>query len=657
MTMTANNPSFEPAVTRAKRGTIRSKDHVFDGIANEFSLDPDLYTRMYDRLPPISEDNPASLFSNARQHPNTPVAPLSPRQILPGAWSFDHTVLKFQRELTTEQNDHLKPELDEDGFTLNGLHSTFDSIRSVSGYPQLPVSALPRNNRQANIDLGLQDKMTRKQRSLAEKFCHLMMSELDLTAIHIPKMSNCGAPRNVNDSELKMNYALNLFSGDKFNSLLKTYASHDAHALHRDFEFVMAMGTNVRWQVDKPGKKRDAWFLDDVRKEDSPHKRPITTSVVIDGVEYLDFAAMRTRLVNTGPWNVNVVGQIFATGFLYSMFRRFPHTFHFPEADIEAFLEGKHTYFADVSTYDQSFSEEKLDLFFDVMRCYVSSDIVDIVQDLVYSAYFTRPLQPSDRPTFLGNPFRYWERQIIAGNRSGHSFTAMLAKLFKVIDTFCKFERMGYDVEEHLEDYLNAKKSCGCINNGDDEIVWFGSERDKRVFVKVSDSMTTSDRMFKVTMEVGAVFSGKVYQRVGPTSYRAAEKITTPFERILCPERSIGGNFRKFWPIGILERYNKRGNHPMLEEAWRIFDSTYHRIMEPEYGSFLGLIQRAYQDVPLSLHDLSFKDLEVLEEPSKLHYKYSQHEISAGVQDHAFVRLQPSFFESIIREHYCGTIH
>lgn len=641
-------------VTDAPRNSESVGDHLFDGVNNHHDEDPDAYTRMYGPLVGYDPRNPTTLFANARQTGTQLVAPRKAREILTGIYSFEPTVLAFQREFVKRANAVGQPELNSDGFSLNGLHTTFDSVRSVSGYPQWPVSALPKSNVGLLRDLKLQEKMTPRQVQIAKEIWRRVWGHMKPTAIKIPKMSTSGPPRNVNDAEMKLQYALALFSGNRYNGYLDAFKSGDISRFYRDYEAAVIMGTNVRWQVDNPGKKRDYWAQADIERELAPSKRPITTKVEINGTVYDDFAAMRTRLVNAGPWTINVALQPFATGCMNAMFELYRATWHPDEDKIADFLEGKHAFFGDVSSYDHSFSEEKIDLSLEVGKEFISPEIMDLASSLFYAAYFTRPLGPDDGPQLVGNPNRYLEKQVKAGNRSGHAFTSLFAKVWKVIDTVSKFDQMGYDAIANMDAILKGDMPFGCINNGDDEIVWFKSERDYRLFLRLLETQPQEQRMFKVSPEEGAVFSGSVYQLVGPLKYQAVERITTPFQRIICPERSIGGNFRRFWPLGILERYNKRNSHPVLEEVWRVFDDTYATLMEPHYGSFLGIVQRAHKEIPFSVDDLSWKEIMVLDDPNKMYHRFTDEEIRDQVQESAFRKLQPSFFERMFKEHYKG---
>lgn len=643
-----------------KRGSESVASVKFDGSTNPFAADPGLFARVYDDLVGFDIKDPTSAFPNARAMERTPVADVRFREILPDMFSNHRPVLEFQRAFSNEIDRQVQPDIDErDGSSRNGLHSSFASIRTVSGYPQLPVSALPRSNSALLQRLGIAERMTDWQVEIARAVWKRVWSHLKPTSIKIPKLSAAGPPRGVSDEIYKLHYALSLIGRPSaVTGYLRAFSTGDVMSLYRDYEVSFVMGTNVRWQVDVPGSPRDYWSSWDVLREASPDKHPITTTVSINGVEYPDFAAMRTRLINAGPWTVNVILQPFATGCMAAMFDNYTATWHMDEDDIDEFLEGKLTFFGDVSSYDHSFTEEKIDLTISSGKEYISEEIMDVAAALYYAPYVSRPLHPEDKGELLvvGDMYDPRVKQVIAGNRSGHAFTSLVAKVWKVIDTLCKFRLMGYDVMSLMDDILRGNMHFGVINNGDDEIVWFESDRDYRMFVSIIDNPPPGTKMFHVKAEIGKVFSGKVYQQIRERSYKAVERITTPFQKILSPERSIGGKFRPNWPLGIIDRYNRRDSHPILEEAWRVFDSMYSRYLEPHYGSFLGILDRAHRAIQLNASDYSWKELQVLDDPDKLHYRFTDDEIREEVQSLAFRKLRPELFMSLFDHHYTGTI-
>nr|QYF49793.1 MAG: putative RNA-dependent RNA polymerase [Guangxi cystovirus 17] len=632
----------------------------FDGRVNPYSSEEgtERFRQSYPVVRSYRPGNPTSLFANARQTGKTPMVRKQPREWVTGVYTFDHAHLKFARSLT-EDLSRIRPDIDDDGFSRNGLHSGFDSLRTVAGYPQEPVSALPRDNATMLEDLGIQQSMSPRQLRIAERVLRSIFSELNPKAVRIPKQSTSGPVRNVSDSEYKLQYGLHVFSMQRYNAYLDDFMKGDLDTMVRNWDACIFFGTNVRWQVDTPGKIREYWDARDVVHEASPHKRQITTKVVIDGIEYSDFAAMRTRMINQGPWTVNILLQVFATGFMQTMFKKYPMTWYRDEEELKTSLNGYHLWFGDVSQYDHSFSKEKIDLTHTIMKEYLDERVVTLSRQLYYAAYFTRPTgDPRDghKPTVVGDPSDYLTDQVSAGNRSGHAFTSVMAKIWKVIDSLCKLDAIGVDVHGSFEELLKGQMHVGIINNGDDEIIWFKEKNLKDRFERYIDTIPQAEKMFHVEFETGGIFSGRVWQRLDETLYAPVDRIPATFEKMICPERSIGGVMRPAWPIGMIDRYNRRTEHDLKEEAFRMFDFHYRKILEPIYGPFLTLVSQAMKNLPISGDGWNWRDKQVLEDPSKIYYKFKPEDISEEVLELSFAKLQPEFFMDYVRDVYSGNI-
>lgn len=643
-----------------QQGLKKQPRIAFDGITNHLALDPEAYSRTYSDLPPLVPSNPSSYLLTAVEKAKRPVIRKEGRECITGANTFDPTHRRFLTSFRDGINDFFgdTPTFDADGFTTNGMHTNGDSIMTIAGYPQEPVSALPKDNSGERKRLGLGSKLTVRQKEIAVAVWREVWSHMKLSSIKVPKMSTSGPIRDVTDANWKMDYALAMQNQRRQERQFKMVAEGDAQGLYRDFEVAFLMGVNVRWQPDAPGKQRYYWSIDDVLRESSPDRQKIETIVQFDGVDLPQFAAMRTRLVNQGAWAINVQLQPYATGAMHGMFHRFAETWHRDEDTLHDQLEGKETYFSDVSTYDQTFTEEMIDISHDVGREYISEGIMDMSQRYYYSAYFARPLVTEGGAwASVGDPGKFRENQVVAGNRSGHAFTSLMAKVWKVIESLWTFDCIGYDAVRDVRLFLSGKMPCGTVNNGDDAIEWFDKPSDYAKYVAFRDSKR-DDWMFKVEREMGNIFSGRIFIRVPGfrTKYIQIPRITTPFQKIWIPERSVGGLFRPFWPIGIVERIIAGDSHPSLSAMWEAHNKAYRDTWGKEIGDFWGIVKRAYDSMPFSSESYSRKDNAVLEDSSKMHYAYTDDEILDEVIDKHFARLHYKFFEDSIRRNFSGVL-
>lgn len=636
-----------------------SKAFLFDGSVNPFSDDPLLYSRLYDTLPPVDVKNPSSYLLTAKEKAKRPVVRKEGKTCLPGLDTFDPIHRQFLTKFKNGINELFgdTPVFDKDGFTTNGMHTNGDAMMTIAGYPQEPISALPRSNKGERERLGLGKSMTLRQRQIAEAVWHEVWSHIKLSSIKVPRFSTSGPIRDVTDANWKINYALAMQHEGRQSTQFKMVEAGDSVGLYRDFEVAFLMGVNVRWQPDMPGKQRYFWSIEDVVKEDSPVRRPISTVVNFDGVDMPQFAAMRTRLINQGAWSINVQLQPYATGAMHGMFHRYPETWHRDEDTLHEALEGKDVYFSDVSTYDQTFTEEMLDISHDVGRNYVSDGIMSMSQHYYYAAYFARPLQTEGGSWHsVGDPSKFTTKQVVAGNRSGHAMTSLMAKVWKVIESLWTFDCIGYDAVKDVKLFLAGKMPCGTINNGDDAIEWFDLESDYDKYVKFRASKR-DDWMFKVEREMGNIFSGRVFMRVPGErkSYTQLPRVTTPFQKIYIPERSIGGDFRPFWPIGIVQRVLASDSHPTLAGMWEAHNRAYRDTWGKEIGDFWSIVKQAHDEMPFNSEAYTSKDIAVLEDAAKIHYAYTDDEIADEVIDRSFARLHHKFFEASVQRNFSGT--
>jgi len=563
---------------------------------------PQDYIVTYGRLNPVSMARfGEKAFANGASSHGSPLISRSSVTLYPGVYSFDPRTLEFQRALVETLNAELTPDTDDEGFSSTGIYAPFDRIKCPAGYFMNPMSyTAVDNERYRTEELGLRAGMSLDDKLIANEVWNLVWSEAIVRPVNVAKLSTGGMRRFTRDTQWKLAFAEWLFDERNFERMLHAVDKEDVLTLANDFETVYGMYIQKRGQVDAPGKVRRVIDLEYALSAGLKGKEFASDKgVVIDGVRYDDFSAIRARVVQAGPWAVNCFLQICATTAMYSLFERFPNTFHIntPE-EIKRVTEGKYIYCSDVTEYDRSMHIDDLRVQHDVMAKYWDPRIVKASWRLYTAPYYSKPLGIGGKGgVWVGDPSD-WSSELHAGNRSGHACTSLTAKVQKVIDTLIVVNKM-YPVIGRCRSFLEGRGPMGFVNNGDDEIVWFRSSSDLARF----KSLRADKKLgrYVVEPEIGQGFSGQILTRSSKESrsYVPKAKIHTTFEKLWVPERSIGGLHRKYWTIGVIDRITNITRTEEGRHAWEIHNSVYRRLMAPHFGDFTATLMAEHAKIDL----------------------------------------------------------
>lgn len=224
-----------------------------------------------------------------------------------------------------------------------------------------------------------------------------------------------------------------------------------------------------------------------------------------------------------------------------------------------------------------------------------------------------------------------------------------------MIDTLIVINRM-YPVVGRCKTFLEGKGPMGFVNNGDDEIVWCRSQADLDKFKKLRADLSIG--RYKVEPEIGQGFSGQLICRDSPQSlyYTPKAKVHTTFEKMWVPERSIGGLHRAYWTVGVIDRISNIMKTDEGRAAWEIHMRVYREMMTPHFGDFTAIVMREHSRINLDMNGLSFKDREVLDDPGKLHHKYSDDEIQSRVLQAVTSKIPADKVELVINKYFSGVI-
>lgn len=649
---------FEKAQKRAFSRSSAVKQRKVREPAFWGVVQPSEYLKVYGPLKAVkTRSDHAALFANGTSTHSNPLISRSSVQTFPGLRSFDTASLTFLRELRDGLNASFKVDLDDELFTSTGIHTNFDRLACPAGYFQNPMSYTAVDNSLYREELGLSPEYSPRQRAIMTELWKIVASDITPAPVNVPKMSTGGMRRFTSDPQWKLSFAEWLLDHANFESMLNMVDSKDSLGLANTYETVYATYIQKRGQVDEPGKVRTVFDLEYAlsggRKGGS---FPTDKKVVIDGREWSDFSAIRARVVHAGPWTINCFLQILSSAMMRSMFERFPTVFHIntPE-QIEGQTNGRYIYCSDVTEYDRSMSRDAIRLPHDVLKEFWDPRIIDASWRLFTSPYYAKPLDLAGRKGLWVLDPMNWDDEVFAGNRSGHAWTSLLAKVNKVGESLFVIDKI-YPVLGRVKEFLLGKMPMGLINNGDDEVIWSINKSDMNKFARLREDKSTGH--YLVNREVGNGFSGSLL--VKPTDelrYVATAKIHTSFEKMWVPERPIGGLHRPYWPIGFSTRVNTLSQTDLGREALEIHMHTYRKILMPILGEFHDVLASATSQMDLHIEDLTTKDRDVLDSPDKLHYLYDEKEISPKVLDEITSKIPISVTEPFIRRYFTGSIH
>lgn len=598
------------------------------------------YKSKYGELSP--KGDLSDVFGDGSAKHRAPLVTRTPRSIIVGAdpsrviiSSFDPRYIGFLSKLTIAMNEAIQPDLDHQGFSLNGAHATADNLSCVAGYMMNPMTYTAFSNEVYRESLGLRPRYTDRERRIARNVWRHVLSEWTPSDVKVPMKSSSGTPRYTSDAEWKKEFALWLFEPANLERCLSLIAKDERRDLAREFEMVWMTYIQTRLQPESIKKKREVMDREYAMTNGKRGRLfAADKHVNIDGRDYPEMSAMRARVIQAGPWAINCLLQVVFSGTMKSMFRRWPNLFHVntPEKLTEL-LDGHFIYAGDVKEYDRSMSRDALDVCHDVMAELWDERIVKASRDLYYAPYYCRPLDlGGDRGTFFGDPFDP-KSTVVSGNKSGHAGTSVIAKVNKVIDDLIVIDKIMGDVEGAEDHYMSGRRVIKVINNGDDHVVYSRDEAlIARFRAKRSDPLAGH---YVVEEEKGQVFSGYILMKEmtsrGP-KYHAHRRLLTFIERMLVPERSAGSFMRRFWPIGMYERITTAAAaNPLGGLALEVFLKTYRDTVEKDYGNFMSLVENALYALPTNFSYLDAASRDVLEDPERIHYKYLDSEIDPSV--------------------------
>ncbi len=592
---------------------------------------------------------------------------------MPGVHTSSEDDSRFRRLFVELANKHCPQDNLDDGQPGKmKIHASWDRLLVKPGYDQAPITLVPKTNEPylKSIELPIGPRSDRDV-AIFDKGIDLALRTWVNGSFRAKNNSSEGFPSFRTDGIVKRDRAVELLGDKVFPSILRLVGRGDARSLAKDYKFFIAYMMQVRRQVDSPSKVRMIVTRQSMR--DGSFKRS-QASKIITGMGHMDgFSRMRARPVQGLTWSANCMLQAAASGHMRHLFDNYAFTFKHTtkeqvcdkldaaDAEITDLYGDCATFFGDVSDYDGCMRQWMFDRFHLGLAKYYDQDFVKLSDLSQKAPYFIRPFEldgdgdPSMPGMWVGNPMNFATFVVCGGLRSGIAWVSFIGKLFKFLESACVWDAVTGDVLEDLENYMLGKRALRQLNAGDDTIELGPKKMMEAVSRARSEGIAG---YFNITPESGQGFIGSLYWKESGR-WKATARIMTMYEKRIGNEHDVSHKFRERWPLGEYVRATFYGEAPAYDLMHSLWQHCWRNIMEPKFGSYDGIVSRAYEDMKVRLGVAAAEtaaDMAVLMNPDALHHRVTEQEVSDKVLDTISTRIPESSTYSFISKIYEGHI-
>lgn len=246
--------------------------------------------------------------------------------------------------------------------------------------------------------------------------------------------------------------------------------------------------------------------------------------------------------------------------------------------------------------------------------------------------YYAPPQsQAESRGKWMGDPllksnfiFNYGLPSGIAPNPDIGKWWCVSTYLCVCDDYFKDCLEVGVDVVMRGEHELYA-----LLNMGDDNVFLTNHDGFKAHLDEGMKAKNLSPYML-LEEETTLAFLGGVFYEPRPGIIDIAPSLPSFFYNWFVAERGVNNVHRAYWPEGWHERKLHYAQNPSFSKAWEIFDRSFYDTFN-ETADAIALRGREKLTMPsAAITDI---DREVIENPSKLFYKFAAEEVSDSVLD------------------------
>lgn len=561
-------------------------------------------------------------------------------EVFPGIKSDSPLNLLFNTKLAEQLSSEFTKVVRDDGFfDENAISTNFYELNTVAGYYMDPATYTVIGNEGLRNDMGLINGFkTKRHKDIFHEFIKLRYAEHNGERAKISKISSSGFPRFSKSLTHKVEHLNYLV--DKRETIKDLFLKDDFSSLLNKFGMVFGKNSVYRGQADsvshngsklvsKPREVNDLLYALTSGKEG--RRFTADKSVLVDGNLISGKFGMRKRTANGMAIPVNLWCSAYFEGYRNYADNTYGMTFkHKTRSSIEEKINKYEKVFAmDVTQYDQSVPEW---LFDEWLKLLPGNEFFkNYVNKLSKCPMYYGGVGSIGDPVWTGNPLdvKYFDQW--TGLVSGIFYTSAAGKDFFTWTVLCLIDDYYKDVLGNVDSILKWEDPRYSISNmGDDTLLHTSDNKFYQHLLLMEETSTTSiSPYFKVDKEDGLKFVGNVGYMSQDNEIKLCGDLGSYFKNMIVPERGLDSKHRQYGVYGLMERRSVFMDNPSFAKA----DEIFMKLFRDTFGiNYIQLLQENMVMPSMILDGVTKQaDLEVLLDPSKLHYKFDTSDISPEI--------------------------
>lgn len=566
--------------------------------------------------------------------------------VMGGIRSDSPEYLDFTERLSDRLNERFTPVQDEEG--INGreaITGNFNGLRTVAGYMMSPRSLPVVDNSIITTQLNLASGFLNSRHEGIFSALHTTLYKQWAPAdVAVARVSSSTFPYFSRDVDYKINHALHVL--ENFETIMEGLLMGQQEDIFSKHKVLVAHALNYRNQVDSiscengifKAKERLVNDFDYAISSGQRGKRfAADKRIVIDQREIKGHFAMRSRPVYGMAAPINYAYSAVMAGYRSHYLKEFEFTFKHTTRDQILGKVNKFEGFRgfDVKQFDESVSSWLIDEWIVRFARDWPEWLVNGMNLLFHAPYFSPDPYGEGDGIWMGNPFNLKDFTLRVGLPSGIAPNPDVGKFMMTWAYLVMLDDHFQDVLEFGVDKVlkGEHPRYGLLDMSDDAVILSNS-------VNFSDALSAKIEQgeelspyFKLEKEESVSFLGNVFYRPDDgQQIDLCPDIRSFFNNKFVPERGADSKMREYWPIGWFESLVHYSEAPGFGDAMMILREEFRRSfgMSPDSIATDALKQVKKIDLPI----VSAVDEVVLNDPSKLFYRFEEQDVSPEIFKH-----------------------